>query len=44
MNIQVKLTRQENTAFFGVDLNAIVGMDMEDYLRGVVAAEVGNAP
>lgn len=44
MNIQVKLTRQENATFFAVALNTVVTMDIEDYLLGVVAAEVGNAP
>lgn len=44
MQIKVKLTRQENAGYFGVPVGAVVEMDMEDYLLGVVPAEVGNAP
>ncbi|HML48737.1 MAG TPA: SpoIID/LytB domain-containing protein, partial [Clostridia bacterium] len=44
MNIRVKLTRQENAGHFGKPIGAEVTMDMEAYLRGVVASEVGNAP
>ncbi len=44
MNIQVKITRQENANYFGVKINQIVNVDIEDYTSGVVASEIGNAP
>ena len=44
MDIQIRLTRQENAAHFGKPQGTVIKMDIEDYLKGVVAAEVGNAP
>ena len=42
--IEVKCTREENAAFHKVPVNSIVRMEFETYLKGVVPAEVGNAP
>lgn len=44
MNIRVKLSREENLKHFKVPANTIVTMDIEQYIKGVVPAEVGNAP
>lgn len=41
MNIKVKLTRQENLDYYQAD---IINIDLEEYLRGVVPSEIGNAP
>ena len=42
--ISVKCMRVENAAYYGIPLNELVRLDLEDYLLGVVPAEVGNAP
>lgn len=44
MTIQVKVTRAENAEHFGVSVGNIVKVALEDYVFGVVASEVGNAP
>lgn len=43
-NIKVKLTRQENTTALKLPLNSVIVLPIEEYLLGVVPAEVGNAP
>ena len=43
MNINVKLTRQENADLFGVFLNDTVSVDLEEYVAAVVASEIGNS-
>lgn len=40
--VKVKLTREENLAFFQQPIGYIAELDIEDYLLGVVPAEVGN--
>ena len=40
MKIKLKLSRNENISYFGTDE---VRIDIEEYLKGVVASEVGNA-
>ena len=44
MKVNVKLTRQENADFYKVPIGTVITLDMEEYLLGVVPAEVGNAP
>ena len=44
MNIKVKLTRSVNYQHFNVQANTIVEMDIEQYLRAVVASEIANSP
>lgn len=39
MDIVVKLTREENISYYGKDE---ITIDLEEYLRGVVASEIGN--
>ena len=41
MNITLQLTRQENIDYYKSNL---VTIDIEEYLKGVVPAEIGNAP
>lgn len=41
MKIKVKITREENAAYYGVSLGSIVDIDFNDYLCGVVASEIG---
>lgn len=42
MKIKVKLTRDENLKYYNNQTE--IEIDIEEYLRGVVPAEVGNAP
>jgi hypothetical protein len=42
--VRIKLTRDENATFYSVPVGAIITLDMETYLLGVVPAEIGNAP
>ena len=44
MKINIKLTRQENADFHKVKVGDVITLDMEEYLLGVVPAEIGNAP
>lgn len=44
MTIKVRLTLKGNQQHFGQPENAIVTLPFESYIKGVVAAEVGNAP
>lgn len=44
MKVKVKLTRQENAEFHNLPIGAVVELDLETYLKGVVPAEIGNAP
>ena len=41
--ILIKLMRQSNAAFYGVSVDDTVEIDVEEYVRGVVCAEIGNA-
>ena len=43
LNINVKLTRQENADLFGVFLYDTVSVDLEEYVAAVVASEIGNS-
>ena len=40
MKITVKLSRAENLEYYGT---SIIQIDIEEYLKGVVPAEIGNA-
>lgn len=40
MLVSVELTRDENAAFHGVKLGAVVALDIEEYLKGVLPAEI----
>lgn len=44
MIIKVKLSLAGNMKHFGQPADAVVTIPFEDYIKGVVAAEVGNAP
>ena len=41
MLIKVKLSRTENISYYGANE---IEIDLEDYLKGVVPSEIGNAP
>lgn len=41
--IQIKLTRQENAEFYGAQIGDVIREDLETYVAGVVASEVGNS-
>ena len=43
MNIKLKVNRQENADYFGINIDDIIDIDFERYLIGVVASEIGNA-
>lgn len=43
MNIKVKLTLKGNQQHFGKHAGEVVEIPFEDYLKGVVAAEIANA-
>jgi peptidoglycan hydrolase-like amidase len=40
MIIKVKLSREENINYYGT---SEIEIDIEDYLKGVVPSEIGNA-
>lgn len=40
MIIKVKLSREENLTYYGAEE---IEIDLEEYLRGVVPSEIGNA-
>lgn len=40
MNVKVKLTREENISYFNA---TEIEIDLEEYLKGVVPSEIGNA-
>ena len=44
MNIKVKLSLKGNLTHFGKNAGDIVTVPFEDYIKAVVASEVGNAP
>jgi len=41
MFIKLYLSREENIKFYG---KTIIEIDIEEYVRGVVGSEIGNAP
>ena len=41
--IKVKITREENATFFKASIGDVVETDFEQYVKGVVASEVGNS-
>lgn len=43
MIIRVKLSRAENLSYFGCVAGDIVNIEMEEYVAGVVASEIGNS-
>jgi peptidoglycan hydrolase-like amidase len=43
MDISVRITRDENAAYFGVQIDDVVKVPLEEYVAAVVASEVGNA-
>lgn len=44
MKIKVKISTSSNMKYFGVSSGSIVEVEFEDYVRCVVASEIGNAP
>ena len=44
MKIKVKLSKTTNYTFYHTHKNQIIEIDFDEYLCGVVAAEIGNAP
>lgn len=42
--VKMQIKNAANAAFFGVPLNTVISLPIEEYLMGVVPAEVGNAP
>ena len=40
MNIKIQLTREENISYYNKE---IIIIDIEEYLKGVVPSEIGNA-
>lgn len=44
MIIKVKITTNENMRFYGCEYGTIKEIDLEDYVKIVVASEMGNAP
>lgn len=43
MDISVRITRDENAEYFGVEVWDVVKVPFEQYVAGVVASEVGNS-
>lgn len=43
MIIRVKLSRAENLSYFGCVAGTIVNIEIEEYVAGVVASEIGNS-
>ena len=43
MKIKVKITASENMRYFGCEKGAIKEIELEDYVKCVVASEIGNA-
>lgn len=41
--IKVKISRQENAQYFNVQIGDVVEIDVESYVFGVVASQIGNA-
>ena len=44
MKIKVKITTAENTKYFNCASGTIKEIELEDYVKCVVASEIGNAP
>ncbi len=43
MQVLVKITREENAAYFHVQCGEVVAVELEDYVAGVVGSEIGNS-
>ena len=43
-SIKIQITKPENAKFFGKPIGTIISLPTEEYIKGVVPAEVGNAP
>lgn len=44
MKIKVKITTSENMRFYGCASGTVKEIELEDYIKCVVASEIGNAP
>ena len=44
MKIKVKITTNENMKYFNCEKGTIQEIELEDYIKCVVASEIGNAP
>ena len=44
MTVRVKITRQKNAELLGCRINETVDIPLEEYIHGVVASEIGDAP
>lgn len=42
--IKLQITKPENAKFFGKPIGTIISLPTEEYIKGVVPAEVGNPP
>lgn len=42
--MRLKITTNENMKYYSCDKDTIIDIDIEDYVAGVVASEIGNAP
>lgn len=43
MKIKVKITRTENATYYSAAINDVVEVELDDYVAGVVASEIGNS-
>lgn len=43
MEINVRITREENAGYFDCEVGDVVKVGLEEYVAGVVASEIGNA-
>ena len=41
--IKLKITKSDNAKYFNVSIGDIVELSFKEYLKGVVASEIGNA-
>lgn len=41
MKVQISFSRKENIDYYNAN---IIELELEEYLKGVVPAEIGNAP
>lgn len=44
MNISIKITKNQNSLFYGLPIGSIVKVPITMYVAGVVSNEIGNAP
>lgn len=42
--MRLKITTNENMKYYSCDKDTIIDIDIEDYVAGVVASEIGEGP